>query len=84
MPRRAPFEGYSHHAGHVDVTERTSAWQLCRAQVYHNFMTPEECDHIVSVARPMVRHLKFCCPCMVSRLHSSGSKLESAVSEIEH
>ncbi len=47
-------------------------------------MTPEECDHIVSVARPMVRHLKFCCPCMVSRLHSSGSKLESAVSEIEH
>ena len=60
VPQCLPF--------HSDVSSTTLpskkalliTFVLCtirRAQVYHNFLTPEECDHIVSVARPMVRRL---------------------------
>ena len=28
---------------------------FCRVQVYHNFMTADECDHLVNISRPLVR-----------------------------
>ena len=39
-----------------------------RAYVYHNFLSPEECDHIVALAKPQVitalaRQHDVCCKC---------------------
>ena len=55
-----------------------------RVQVYHNFMTAEECDHLVNISRPLVRfvHLRLCRQRTALHGHAATASRSSATAQM--
>ena len=49
-----------------------------RAYVYHNFLSPMECEHVVKISRPLVRQL---CSCDMRLQHGIGPPVTMRVAE---
>ncbi|KAJ0251054.1 prolyl 4-hydroxylase 8 [Hirschfeldia incana] len=60
-------ESYANEDGNGDIWVEVISWEP-RASLYHNFLTNEECEHLISLAKPSMKKSK------VVDVQTGGSK----------